>query len=128
MRLLVTGGSSLLGSNLAFIAAASHEVHATYHRHPVTIPGCRMHPLDLTDEEAEEPGSGGAEVLGSLLRQGDRGTRGGGERERECMGARIPHPKSETRNPKSEIPHPQSAIPQAALTGVACGGIIQPRN
>ncbi len=50
MRLLITGGSGLLGGNLAFIAAASHQVHATYHRHPVTIPGCRMHPLDLADK------------------------------------------------------------------------------
>ena len=50
MRLLITGGSGLLGGNLAFIAAASHQVHATYHRHPVAIPGCRMHPLDLEDK------------------------------------------------------------------------------
>lgn len=50
MKLLVTGGSGLLGGNLAFIAATTHEVHATYHRHPVAIPGCRMHPLDLTDD------------------------------------------------------------------------------
>lgn len=49
MRILITGGSGLLGGNLAFIAAARYEVHATYHRHPVAITDCQMHQLDLTD-------------------------------------------------------------------------------
>ena len=49
MRILITGGSGLLGGSLAFIAVARHEVHATYHRHPVTIAGCQMHRLDLAD-------------------------------------------------------------------------------
>jgi len=49
LRILITGGSGLLGGNLAFIAAVRHEVYATYHRHPVVIAGCQMHQLDLTD-------------------------------------------------------------------------------
>ena len=49
LRILITGGSGLLGGNLAFIAAARHEVRATYRRPPVVIAGCQMHQLDLAD-------------------------------------------------------------------------------
>jgi dTDP-4-dehydrorhamnose reductase len=51
-RLLVIGGSGLVGSNIAADARGRHEVTFTYHRAPVMIEGCRAIALDVTDATA----------------------------------------------------------------------------
>ncbi|MFQ6016463.1 MAG: SDR family oxidoreductase [Anaerolineae bacterium] len=51
MRMLITGGSGLLGGNLALMAAREHEVYATYYRHRTVLKGCQMVRLNLTDEK-----------------------------------------------------------------------------
>ena len=49
-KVLITGGSGLLGSYAATQAAkAGWETWATYSGHPVEIPGCRMVQLDIRD-------------------------------------------------------------------------------
>lgn len=49
MRLLITGGSGLLGSNLAFLAAREGiETYAAYCSHPVKIAGATIFLLDIT--------------------------------------------------------------------------------
>lgn len=49
MRLLITGGSGLLGSNLAFMAAGEGmETYAAYYSHPVKIAGSATFSLDIT--------------------------------------------------------------------------------
>lgn len=51
-RILITGGSGMLGSYVATQAAeAGWETWATYHSHEVSLPGCRMLRLDLSDEK-----------------------------------------------------------------------------
>lgn len=50
-RLLITGGSGLLGSNVARMTAKSFEVFATYNSHPNRISGCRFLPLDIRDKQ-----------------------------------------------------------------------------
>src|SRR5690348_7403416 len=51
-RLLITGASGLLGSELAAQArAAGWEVHGTYRRRPLALP-IRWHPLNLADPAA----------------------------------------------------------------------------
>jgi dTDP-4-dehydrorhamnose reductase len=50
-RLLVTGGSGLLGSSVATTAAERHEVTATYHSNSISLPGVDCLQLDLTDEQ-----------------------------------------------------------------------------
>lgn len=50
-RLLVTGGSGLLGSSVATTAAETYEVTATYHSNPVSLPGVECLQIDLTDEQ-----------------------------------------------------------------------------
>lgn len=53
MRLLVTGASGLLGSNLAAAAAQqSWSVLATWNATPVSLLGARTAPLDLADRRA----------------------------------------------------------------------------
>jgi dTDP-4-dehydrorhamnose reductase len=52
MKILITGASGLLGSNLTMLGSRKHTIWATYHSHPVAIPGCELIPLDLTDAEA----------------------------------------------------------------------------
>lgn len=49
IRLLVTGVSGLLGSNLALHAVRDHTVVGLYHSHPVTLSGCETLGCDLTD-------------------------------------------------------------------------------
>ena len=49
--LLITGGSGLLGSNLARLALSRFEVYATYRSHPAHIPGCEFVCLDIRDKE-----------------------------------------------------------------------------
>jgi dTDP-4-dehydrorhamnose reductase len=50
MRIVVTGGSGMLGHNLMRCASREHEVWGSFHTHRVNIPGCRMFPLDLVEE------------------------------------------------------------------------------
>jgi dTDP-4-dehydrorhamnose reductase len=51
-RLMITGGSGLLGSHLARQAAGNYSVVATYNSRPTTIPGCKLLPLDVKDRRA----------------------------------------------------------------------------
>lgn len=48
-KILITGGSGLLGSTLARVAQKNFHVFATYHQHPLNIPGCQFVPLDMTN-------------------------------------------------------------------------------
>ncbi|MBM2803312.1 MAG: dTDP-4-dehydrorhamnose reductase [Deltaproteobacteria bacterium] len=50
MRIVVTGGSGMLGHGFMRRAAPQHQVCGTYHTHPVEIPGCHLARLDITDE------------------------------------------------------------------------------
>jgi len=50
-KILITGGSGLLGSNAARIAAEAFEVYATYNSHISQIPGCRFVHLDVRDKQ-----------------------------------------------------------------------------
>ncbi len=50
-KILITGGSGLLGSNIARTAAEEYQVYATHNSHPSRIPGCRFVPLDIKDRQ-----------------------------------------------------------------------------
>jgi len=50
-KILITGGSGLLGSNAARIAAETFEVYATYNSHISQIPGCKFVHLDVRDKQ-----------------------------------------------------------------------------
>ncbi len=50
-RLMVIGGSGLLGGHLARVAQNEYEVVATYMGHPVDIPGCRVISMDIRDSD-----------------------------------------------------------------------------
>ncbi len=50
-RILITGGSGLLGSNAARIAADGFEVYATYNSNPSQIAGCQFVHLDIRDKQ-----------------------------------------------------------------------------
>ena len=50
MRIVITGGSGMLGHRLMRRAASRHDVWGTFHTHPVKIAGCSMMPLDVTKE------------------------------------------------------------------------------
>ncbi|MEM0088018.1 MAG: NAD-dependent epimerase/dehydratase family protein [Thermofilum sp.] len=54
MRILVTGGTGLLGYHLVkAFAARGHEVHATHHRaQPPSLEGVEWRFLDLEDARA----------------------------------------------------------------------------
>lgn len=52
MKILITGGSGMLGHCLMQSAAARHEVWGTYHTHPVILPRGSLVALDVTDEQA----------------------------------------------------------------------------
>ena len=47
-RMLITGISGLLGSNLAFCLKDSYDILGVYHRHKVDIDGVHVCPVDLT--------------------------------------------------------------------------------
>jgi len=51
MRIVVTGGSGMLGHNLMRWAHRSYEVWGSYHTHRVDIPGCSMFTMDLSNEK-----------------------------------------------------------------------------
>jgi dTDP-4-dehydrorhamnose reductase len=51
-KLLITGASGFLGWHVCQIAQTHWQVHGTYHRNPVAIPGIQMHGIDLTDDRA----------------------------------------------------------------------------
>ncbi|MEF2230113.1 MAG: SDR family oxidoreductase [Pseudodesulfovibrio sp.] len=51
-RILITGASGLLGSNLSRQFASGATVIGLYHAHPVRIEGVRLLPCDLTDYAA----------------------------------------------------------------------------
>lgn len=48
-RVLITGGSGLLGSTLGRLVAADHDVYATFHVHPASIQGVSWVSLDIRD-------------------------------------------------------------------------------
>ncbi len=50
-RLLITGGSGLLGSNIISLTAKDFEVFATYNSYPYQISGCQLVPLDIRDKQ-----------------------------------------------------------------------------
>jgi dTDP-4-dehydrorhamnose reductase len=50
MRIVVTGGSGMLGHCLLQQARRDHDVWGSYHTHPVELPGCSMFAMDVTDE------------------------------------------------------------------------------
>ncbi|MBI2532810.1 MAG: SDR family oxidoreductase [Deltaproteobacteria bacterium] len=50
MRIVVTGGSGMLGHNLLRQAVLSHEVWGSYHTHRVDVQGCAMFAMDVTAE------------------------------------------------------------------------------
>jgi dTDP-4-dehydrorhamnose reductase len=50
MRIFVTGGSGMLGHRFMRLASAHHQVFGSYHSHPVTITGCSLYGLDITNE------------------------------------------------------------------------------
>lgn len=50
-RLLITGGSGLLGSNAARMTVKNFEVFATYNSNPNQIPECKFLPLDIRDKQ-----------------------------------------------------------------------------
>lgn len=50
-RVLITGGSGLLGSNTARIVAKDFEVYATYNSNPSQIARCQFVPLDIRDKQ-----------------------------------------------------------------------------
>ncbi|MFC1874294.1 UDP-4-amino-4,6-dideoxy-N-acetyl-beta-L-altrosamine transaminase [Chloroflexota bacterium] len=50
-KVLITGGSGLLGSNIARTAAKGYEVYATCNSHPSRIPGCQFVTLDIKDRQ-----------------------------------------------------------------------------
>lgn len=52
MKILITGGSGMLGHCLMRQAAVGHEVWGTYHTHPVILPSGSLVALDVTDELA----------------------------------------------------------------------------
>lgn len=49
-RILITGASGLLGSNLAVVAAPEHQAQGIYRQHPLQIPGVEMVAADLADQ------------------------------------------------------------------------------
>lgn len=48
-RILITGGSGLLGSNILRMMVRDFEVYATYNSHLTSIPGCEFLSLDIRD-------------------------------------------------------------------------------
>src|SRR5438128_3542317 len=50
MRIVVTGGSGMLGHCLMRRACCQHQVWGSYHTHRVEIPGCSTFSMDVTDE------------------------------------------------------------------------------
>jgi len=51
MKLVVTGGSGMLGHDLLRRACREHQVWGSFHAHPVDMPGSSMFPLDLAKEQ-----------------------------------------------------------------------------
>jgi dTDP-4-dehydrorhamnose reductase len=50
-KLLITGISSFLGSNIAFTGREKYNVIGTYHAHPVRMEGCDSRRLDIIDQD-----------------------------------------------------------------------------
>lgn len=50
-KLMIIGGSGLLGGHLAMWASDRFEVYATYLNHPIEIPGCKSVFMDITDSQ-----------------------------------------------------------------------------
>lgn len=50
-RVLISGVSGLLGSNLALTLNKSFEVTGTYHRHPLHLDKCEIIPTDITQAD-----------------------------------------------------------------------------
>ena len=49
MKVLITGGSGLLGSAVSFCFKDYFDVVTTYTSHPISIDGCKTLHLDITD-------------------------------------------------------------------------------
>ena len=50
MKILVVGGSGLIGRVLCKMYSRAHEVHYTYNTNNSRIAGCTAHKLDVTSE------------------------------------------------------------------------------
>ncbi len=50
-QILITGGSGMLGSNIAMAALENFEVYTTYHSHPTKIPGCHFIECDIRNRD-----------------------------------------------------------------------------
>lgn len=50
-KILITGGSGLLGSNIAKLATSKFDVYATYNKHEVGMNGVHFFHVDLTKKE-----------------------------------------------------------------------------
>ncbi|MBN1779552.1 SDR family oxidoreductase [bacterium] len=49
-RLLLTGASGFVGSEIIRLGSVNWEIHGTWNHHPVTMKGCRAHEMALDDE------------------------------------------------------------------------------
>jgi len=54
-KILITGGSGLLGSNIAKLAASQFEVYATYHQNKVSLKDVHFLGMDLTEKNVLKP-------------------------------------------------------------------------
>ena len=50
MKIVVTGGSGMLGHCIIRLACRRYEIWGSYHTHHVEIPGCAMFRMDVTNE------------------------------------------------------------------------------
>ena len=48
-KILITGGSGLLGGNIAMMAGKKFETYTAYHLNPIKIGGCNTFRMDITD-------------------------------------------------------------------------------
>ena len=53
-KMMIVGGSGLLGGHLINVAQRDFDVVATYLGHPIEVPGCTCIPMDITDRQETE--------------------------------------------------------------------------
>jgi dTDP-4-dehydrorhamnose reductase len=53
-KIMIVGGSGLLGGHLIYAAQRDFDVVATYLGHPIEVPGCTCIPMDITDTQGTE--------------------------------------------------------------------------
>lgn len=49
-KIFITGGSGLLGGNLAMMAREKYKTYAAYHDHPIKIKNCDTFPIDIRNQ------------------------------------------------------------------------------